>query len=507
MEIISLLIGVTVGVIGIYYAISSNKKTKEIEETLNNFITNKSKYLKEIVILYSNSKERIYALTTAWNVNDDLRKCFTNSNVKEVVFCGPIDLPTIGRVLWRNVIIKKRLKRQDSSITVFHSDMNTIGMKFIIGDDSVLLSDSRSSIDGSSNGLLVPNATGPMLSFLESHYSNVLKNPRTDIGIFRIDHLIWSFIRYAHGIDKVNIDQVVNSLLNASIFSANSYEDFDLRDLFYSYIDEMVERGKLLKEKDNLLKCISPDHMELLEMNEYCDDCLMLETFEKRYPKWREILDKSELSFTTTSLAAVLYNLSKDYDKAIEAAKKAIQLCDGPDKVLAILYNNLGHALKESELSKLKVHNSGDVIVNVFSDVEMHFKKAIELDPDFLSAKKNIGILYFRIAEKIGTVEAEKYWAKSEKYLLAFAKASKGKFAAYYSLARYYGVRNMKREACDTIQDILDTPGHQFKEWFTSREFIVSKYKTDRDYYFSGVKKQIDNLLYESTHSISTVAR
>lgn len=522
MEIVGLLIGFIGLIFAVYFGIKSHNQGKIIHEqgiiiheqgiktqaTLDEYITDKSKYLKGYIKLYSNSKERIYALTTAWNMNSDLQNCFSNSNVEEVVFGGPINLPTIGRVLWRKDVIKKR--RPNSSVFFFHADMNTIGLKFIIGDSSALFSDSRDTTDGSSKGLLVTDAPGEMLSFLETHFSNVLKNHRTEQAVFRIDNLIWSFIRNDHGVETVNIDQIVSSLVKHSIFSSNKDEMAFLEKLYFSYIEEMIKRGKIIRVSDKLIRCISPDLLNLLEMNEYCSNCLLLETFERRYPNWREILDKSTQSLISLSLAAVLYNLSKDYNKAIDAADIAIKTYIGKKENLAILHNNMGHALKEYQLLSIKnsLNNTApNNIVNYFKEVKYHFEKAIELDPNFLTAKKNIGIMYFRIAENLNPSAADRYWKKSEEYLTQFAEASQNKFEGFYSLARFYGVRNQEDKACEEIKKILEIRGHQFKEWYTSKEFIANKYKTDREYYFSKIKTKIDKLLDESSDSIIIAIR
>ena len=115
------------------------------------------------------------------------------------------------------------------------------------------------------------------------------------------------------------------------------------------------------------------------------------------------------------------------YDKAIETAKKALELM--PDssqtlKLISVAYSALGDektalvyqeklkTLPDAEFSPEELYNMGVVEANEGRDPEAvnYFKKAVEMKPDLAIAYYQIGLSQFRLKNnKESRVALEKY--------------------------------------------------------------------------------------------------
>ena len=494
MDVVFDIIGYLIGGVGVIYGIKAHS-------TLKKFINVKEKYLSKVEELYSNSKARIYTFTTAWNVSQELETAILESEASEITFCGPInDIPSVSRVFWRMKLSERRVGLGLCPIVFYHSPMGTIGMKYVIGDKDVLISDSKDTTEGSSKGMHVKNAEGPMLEFLLRYFRRVIRDARTEPATMVIDRIIFRRIRDQfpdqdnNARSDINIGSVVSDLLNSSATEVQQLlGEGPLKEFLEKYIKEMIGRGKLRKSPndDRCIQRIDRGARVLLEESEFCSNCLLLKTFEEKYPDWESRLQNAPLSFASANLKSVLYNLAKNYPKAIRSAEEAIRLNHYHSTSMAMVYNNLAHAKKELFVSKQL--DEAQVLAEG-KEIEEIFQTALKFDPNLFTAQKNLGILYFRMAQKSVSLQSQ-YWEKAEEMLNTYMDNTAGKFEGPYSLARYYGIRGMKRECEEQLQLVMNIQTHSYKEWLTGKEFVEEKYKEDQDHYFASVLDSTDKLI------------
>ena len=219
--------------------------------------------------------------------------------------------------------------------------------------------------------------------------------------------------------------------------------------------------------------------------------CLFYSLSSADCPLWSE--DSTQKQAALLRKDGFNAQLKGDYNKALSFYQKAIEL--NPDYVVA--YNDLGIIYE-----KLKLPN----------EAEKMYKKAIELDPQYAGAYTNLALLYeknkdFEAAaqmwrKRIDVGDPYDTWTiNAKKHLENLAKSDKSLYKIYEdneTLDLVKEVKDLKDKAKESSQFAAEVYFQRGKDYYQRGEYVLALKELSRATSLDPTNKDIEKLLIEA---------